>query len=46
MDVLLYILLLIVGIAFAMAIPVFIALAYARFFVILYRRFFGEDIFK
>ena len=39
----LFLLLALVG---AIVVPVLLALLYTRIFVVLYRRFFGEDLFK
>jgi hypothetical protein len=46
METLLYILFLLLALVGAIIIPVLLALLYTRTFVVLYRRFFGVDLFK
>lgn len=46
METFLYILFLLLALAGAIVVPILLALLYIRTFVVLYRRFFGEDLFK
>ena len=46
METFLYILFLLLALAGAIVVPILLALLYTRIFVVLYRRFFGEDLFK
>ena len=46
METFLYILFLLLALAGAIVVPILLALLYTRTFVVLYRRFFGEDLFK
>lgn len=46
METFLCILFLLLALVGAIVVPVFLALLYTRIFVVLYRRFFGEDLFK
>lgn len=46
METFLYILFLLLALVGAIVVPILLALLYARTFVVLYRRFFGEDLFK
>ena len=46
METFLYILFLLLALVGAIVVPVLLALLYIRIFVVLYRRFFGEDLFK
>ena len=46
METFLYILLLLLALAGVIVVPILLALLYTRIFIVLYRRFFGEDLFK
>lgn len=46
METFLYILFLLLALVGAIIIPILLALLYIRTFIVLYRRFFGEDLFK
>lgn len=46
METFLYILFLLLALVGAIVVPILLALLYIRTFVVLYRRFFGEDLFK
>lgn len=46
METFLYILFLLLALVGAIIVPILLALLYIRTFVVLYRRFFGEDLFK
>lgn len=46
MEIFLYILFLLLALVGAIVVPILLALLYIRTFVVLYRRFFGEDPFK
>lgn len=46
METFLYILFLLLVLAGAIVVPILLVLLYTRTFVVLYRRFFGEDLFK
>ena len=46
METFLYILLLLLALTGVIVVPILFALLYTRIFIVLYRRFFGEDPFK
>lgn len=46
MEIFLYILFLLLALVGAIVVPVLLALLYTRIFAVLYRRFFGEDLFN
>ena len=46
METFLYILFLLLALVGAIIVPILLALLYIRTFIVLYRRFFGEDLFK